>query len=110
MDNEPRIVVKHPAALRDLIDIADFLARDSLQVADRFLAKAEQTFERLSRMPGIGEPFGVKDPRLAGVRRAPITRFKRHLVYYRPVEGGIEVLRVIHGARNIGDVLGSDVT
>jgi toxin ParE1/3/4 len=110
MAGEPGAVVKHPAALQDLVAIADFLGRDSLRVADRFLAMAEATFERLSRMPGIGEPFHVRDPRLAGVRRTPIARFRRYVVYYRPVAGGVEVLRVIHGARNIKDVLGPEAT
>ena len=104
MANERGTVVKLRPAIWDLIEIADYIAHDSIQAADRFLAAAEKTFEQLARMPGIGEPFGAGDPRLAHVRRFRVAHFKRYLIYYRPVEGGIEVLRVIHGARNIQDL------
>jgi toxin ParE1/3/4 len=37
-----------------------------------------------------------------------VTEFKKYMIFYRPIEGGIEVLRVIHGARNIQNLLGTD--
>lgn len=30
-----------------------------------------------------------------------MTVFPNHLIFYRPVEDGIEVLRVVHGAQDI---------
>jgi len=38
---------------------------------------------------------------MSGSRVFPVRGFGKHLVFYRPVEDGIEILRVIHGARDI---------
>ncbi len=94
--------VKHPAALRDTLEYADFIARSSsLAVAKRFITATEQTISRLSRMPGMGAIWDSDNPRLAEVRFFPIAKFRNHLVFYRPSEDGIEVLRVLHGAQDI---------
>ncbi|MBI4604738.1 MAG: type II toxin-antitoxin system RelE/ParE family toxin [Planctomycetes bacterium] len=34
--------------------------------------------------------------------------FEQHLVFYRPVEDGIEVVRVLHGARDLRAILGEE--
>jgi len=33
-----------------------------------------------------------------------IKSFPKHLIFYRPLPDGAEVIRVIHGARNIEDL------
>jgi plasmid stabilization system protein ParE len=33
------------------------------------------------------------------------SRFRKYLVFYRPIPGGIEVLRVLHGSRDIAAIL-----
>ena len=50
-------------------------------------------------------PYEHEHPTLAGVRVFPVSRFKKYLVFYRPVADGIEILRVLHGARDIDDLL-----
>lgn len=45
------------------------------------------------------------DPLFEGVRVFPVSRFKKYLVFYRPIQDGIEVLRVLHGARDIKGLL-----
>ena len=35
----------------------------------------------------------------------PITRFKNDLVFYRLAKGGIEIVRVLHGTRDIAGIL-----
>ena len=54
----------------------------------------------LARNPGIGEPYSVRNPRLAGLRCSSVKRFPKHLIFYRPVPEGIEVIRVLHGSRD----------
>lgn len=39
--------------------------------------------------------------RLDGVRSWPIRHFMNYLIFYRPIDGGVEVLRILHGARDI---------
>ena len=102
-------VAKLRTAVVDIIMIADYLAEAaSLAVADRFIAETEKSCSRLARMPGIGSRWEDKDPELTEVRVFPVSKFKNYLIYYRPIAGGIEVLRVIHGARDTRRLFGSD--
>jgi toxin ParE1/3/4 len=53
----------------------------------------------------MGEPRESANPRLASLRVWPIVGFPNHLIFYRPIDGGIEVIRVLHGARDVDRVL-----
>ena len=99
-------VVRHPRAVLDLVELADFIAmRTSLDAADRFVPDAEKTIELLSRMPGLGTRWESGHPRLADLRFYPVTRFPNHLVFYRPLKDGLELVRVFYGARDIASLL-----
>jgi toxin ParE1/3/4 len=52
-------------------------------------------------MPGMGALREFSNPRYTGLRSWPITGFERILIFYRPTADGIEVLRILHGARNL---------
>lgn len=56
-------------------------------------------------MPEMGRRYETKDSRLQGLYKWPIHGFEKHLVFYRPTDDGIEVIRVIHGMRDIPSVL-----
>lgn len=79
-----------------------------MRVADRFFVQAEATFARLARMPGLGTRYEPDEPLHADLRYFPIARFRKYLFFYRPVPGGIEVLRVLHGARDIAGILAEE--
>ena len=49
-----RAISIRPQARHDLLEIADFIARDSLETSDRFLDTAETAFRLLANMPEIG--------------------------------------------------------
>lgn len=66
---------------------------------------AKKAMELLASMPEIGSIWESPLPSLAGVRVWPIRKFKNYLIFYRPISGGIFVLRVLHGARQIDDLL-----
>ncbi len=38
----------------------------------------------------------------------PVSRFRNYLIFYVPVPGGIDVFRVLHGARDLGEVLDAE--
>lgn len=44
-------VNKRPQVIRDLIDLATYIAEDNLDASDRFLNAAENTFQQLGKMP-----------------------------------------------------------
>lgn len=56
-------------------------------------------------MPKIGEPWLSRNPRLAGLRVSRIEGFGAHLIFYRPSDAGIEILRVLHASRDLGSIL-----
>jgi len=94
-------IIRSEAAFRDLDEQAKFIQRDSPNAAIRFLAASEASFRLLADMPELGErqDFGRKE--FAGLRAWPVRGFENYLVFYRPIESGIEVLRVLHAARDI---------
>lgn len=102
-------VIKRPQVIRDLIELATYIAVDNLDASDRFLAAAEETFKQLAKMPQIGKLIQFSNPSLAGIRQQAIKGFKNYLVFYRFTDSGVEVLRVIHGARDIPEILDEDV-
>jgi toxin ParE1/3/4 len=58
--------------------------------------------------PGLGEQRHSSNPLLAGLRIWRIDGSPNDLIFYRPVERGIEIVRVLHGARDIDAVLESE--
>ena len=84
-----------PGALADLDDVWDHIAEENPMAADRLMESLYERFRLLGTQPLMGEAR----PDLAlDVRHSPLGNY---LILYRPREEGIEVLRVVHGARDI---------
>src|SRR5258708_40181123 len=96
-----RRVIRRPAANRDLVECFVYIGSDSEEAATRFLRAAEETFLDLAGMPGMGVATLFGDSGDRNLRRWRIRGFENFLIFYRPIEDGIEVLRVLHGAREI---------
>lgn len=95
-----------PRADRDLDDQADYYGtRGSPALGHRFLLAAHETFTLLASQPEIGWWPKFKNPALAAARAFRVRGFERILVIYRPVEDGVDILRVIHGSRNLQALL-----
>ena len=91
-----------PKADRDLDDYADYLAREaSLEVSLRFLAAGHEAFALLASHPNIGWSSRLKHASLKTLRVFRIKRFEHMLILYRPLSDGVDILRVIHGSRNL---------
>jgi toxin ParE1/3/4 len=100
-------IVRRVRAYMDLDECAEFIGRDSPRAALRFLEAADEQMERLAGAPTIGSSFWeTDDPRLTGLRFAPIRGFEKYLIFYRPIRNGIEIIRVLHGARNLRKLFG----
>jgi toxin ParE1/3/4 len=100
------LINKLRPARRDLVDVFyRYTRQGAVPTARRFLVQAEATMQRLARMPGIGTRYDPDEPLYGELPYLPISGFAAYLVFYRPIPGGIEVLRVLHGARDIHSVL-----
>jgi toxin ParE1/3/4 len=102
----PRIVIR-PAAARDVDDQAEYLSSQaSEQVANRFLDGVNQAIQDAARMPAIGSPYPLSNPRLQGLRSCQARgRFRQHIIFYLPTDDGIEVVRVLRGSRDLQSIL-----
>ncbi len=87
--------LKTPEAELDLMEIWLFIARDSIEAADRVAEKIDAECRSLAETPGIGIRRGELAPRLQSF---PVDSY---VIFYRRAEEDIEILRVLHGARRI---------
>jgi toxin ParE1/3/4 len=99
---------RRPEAKLDLLQHYVYLARQNVEVAKRFLTSAQDAAKTLARFPGMGAARPVKNPALAGLRMWPIKRFENYLILYLPTSIGIDIVRVLHGARDIDTIFDSD--
>lgn len=89
----------------DLRSIVDYMDQFSVSAADRFVEAVFSAFDDLAVMPGKGSPKQLRSSRLAGVRSLSVPGFRNHLIFYRQVTDGIDVLAVTHGSRRIRSLL-----
>lgn len=87
-------------ASSDLDGIWTFIARDNPTAARATIARILAACEKLCEFPEMG---AIRDDLAAGLRSFPIGRY---LILYRPRVGGIQVARVVHGARNLNELFG----
>ena len=95
-------IVKRPRAELDLLDIWDYIADDSLDRADEFLDRVEGKLQTLARNPGLGRR---REELLTGLHSFPIGNY---VVFYLEIENSIDVIRVLHGSRDIENVFSQD--
>ncbi len=88
-------------AREDVAEEAQFLAASGAAVADRFLEAVDRGSERIASFPQLGRKVSPPGRFLAGVRSWPVPGFENVIIYCRPIARRIDVLRVIHGARNL---------
>ncbi len=89
-----------PAAHRDLEEIWEYIAADSVDAADRWLAKLEKAIRLLADMPKIGHTR--TDLTSKPVLFWPVGRY---LIIYRSEPQPIEVVRVLSAYRDVSKLL-----
>ena len=98
-------ILRTERALRDLDEQGTFIQQDSPQAAIRFLEAADAAFALLARTPHLGSLYQLPGPKFTGMRLWTIKGFEHYVVFYRPIERGVEIVRVLHGARDIPAIL-----
>jgi toxin ParE1/3/4 len=98
-----------PRAWEDIQESAEYLASEaSAETAERFLDAVIGLAQQLAGLPQMGVPCRFRNPLLQDVRRFPVVGFEKWMVFYHVSGGDIEVIRVLHGARDIPSILNSD--
>ena len=77
-------------------------------MAERYFAAVSETCVLLVKQPQIAAAYDSGIERPVGVRRVPVKGFEKYLLFYTPRIGGIDVVRVLHAARDIQRIFESD--
>lgn len=104
----PLKIRKLPAALEDLLQLALYLGEQSPELAERFLNAADATFKLLATNPELGTCHDTSRHELIGLRAWGMGDFPRHIVFFREVDGVLEIVRVLHGARDLDNLFADD--
>jgi plasmid stabilization system protein ParE len=92
-----------PQALDDLFDIWSYIAQDSPAAADRVEEAIYLACERLAESPMIGTIR--KDLTALPVRFWLVTPYSNYFIVYDPESKPLQVIRLLHRARNIPSLL-----
>src|SRR5262249_32077342 len=90
-------------ARKDISAIYDYIARDNRRSADAVVDQMTREFELLAESPCSGELRPDLDDLIQNVRSITSGSY---VVFFRPGPRGIEVVRVVHGSRDIREALG----
>jgi toxin ParE1/3/4 len=88
-------------ARRDLLQLWRYIAEDNEFAADRLIDLITQHFQLLGRNPYAGKS---RDDLRPGYRSFPVGQY---VVFYRLAEPGIQIMRVLHGKRDLDALFGS---
>lgn len=88
-----------PKSRQDLLEIGDFIARDSRENARRFVTKLSEHCGRIGRAP---LSYPSRPDILPGIRISPLGRY---VIFFTVDDDVVRIERVLHGARNLPTLL-----
>jgi toxin ParE1/3/4 len=99
-------VIIRDRATQDIRRQANYiLAKGNREAAERFLEFAEYAFAQLAITPNMGRILPLLLSNMGIIRQWRIKNFKDYLIFYQVQEERVEVLRVLHGARDLEELL-----
>lgn len=84
-----------PQAIRDVDEIWEWIAADDVRAADRLSARIAEATDRLTDFPESGTPRAELG---SGIRSLVVGRY---VVLYRVGADSVDIVRVVHGAREL---------
>jgi toxin ParE1/3/4 len=85
----------------------DYLEEEAgLETAELFLDQLIASFEALSLRPRMGALCGFHKSRTRRLRRWRVKNFENWLIFYQAKRNGVEIIHIMHGARDIESLLG----
>jgi toxin ParE1/3/4 len=89
---------------RDLNEILIYIGKSDPWNAVAFVDRLESICKRFVRFPELGR---AREELGAGIRSYPVDRY---VIFYRILDGDIEIVRALHGARDIERVFAGKVS
>ncbi|MFN0058974.1 MAG: type II toxin-antitoxin system RelE/ParE family toxin [Planctomycetota bacterium] len=99
-----------PIAQRDVLEAALYLSTEgNPEIGERFIDAIDHAFAVLVVQPKIGAVLSdLKAEQLSGIRKWAVPGFGNYLIFYRPLGIHVEIIRVLHGSRDIGRILADE--
>ena len=96
-------VVQTPESLADIALQADYYAhRENIALAQRFTDAVKTTVRLLATHPRIGKQTDYDHSKLSGIRFFLVQKpFDKHLIFYRVCGDTLDIVRIVHGARDL---------
>jgi len=88
-------ILRRPLAEADILDIWEYIAEDNVVEADRWVDRLDQKLSLWATQPLMGRARDELSPNVRSLT------FGRYVVFFEPLPDGIEVVRVLHGSRDI---------
>jgi toxin ParE1/3/4 len=95
-------VVRTDQAETDLAEILDYLDKRSPQAAERLATAIDDRANLLGQFPEMGRK---RDELAPGLRSMVV---EQYVLFYRVSATAVEVLRILHGARDIDSIMKAD--
>lgn len=87
--------------MRDIEEIFVFFGTEDLDAGLRFLNAIEESFSHISSFPSSAPIKELGIGVMQRFRMFPVKGFRNFLIFYRESNDSVEVVRVLHGARDI---------
>lgn len=95
----PKIRISENAG-DDLESIWEYVAQNDIEAANKLIKEITGKFKLLRNHPQIGR----EENRLLGTLRSfPVSHY---IIFYKPFDNGVEILRVLHASRDVEKILG----
>jgi toxin ParE1/3/4 len=91
-------ILRSSRAEGDLYEIWDYIAHDNTAAASKLLRTIGAKFEMLLKNPLMGQDRSELAPQMRSFSVG------HYVIYYRPFSNGIEIIRVLHGARDVDSI------
>jgi toxin ParE1/3/4 len=99
------VIVRRRQADLDLLEQAAFIAQDDPDAARRLFDAVASTLSMLEGRPRLGRRVPFPSRHLRGLRMRGVTEFPNQIVFYLATKDGIEVVRILHAARDLPEAL-----
>jgi toxin ParE1/3/4 len=88
-------IVRSPESRQDILEIAHYIALDNPSAAEQLVDQFDDVLNMLARNPLAGR---IRDDLAKDLRSFAV---KSYILFYRAKIDGIELVRVLHGARDL---------
>ncbi|HYX16071.1 MAG TPA: type II toxin-antitoxin system RelE/ParE family toxin [Nostoc sp.] len=82
-------------AAQDIENIWKYVAPNNLKAANKLFDTLRESFPKLAKFPQLGRERSELAPFLRSFS------VKNYLIFYRPIDEGIEIVRILHGSQDI---------